>query len=191
MRGLKILFLSSGSLGVLFMLVNAFFFFQKNDRNHLKFEIKPHKPLFGLKKLGTIEILPLANELFIKFQGNVNKQHNGTDKLILIFIEKEEEISKVTLELLKQKIMINLWLEKKDKIYPYLKEFIKKYPILWNSNLKLNLLFKKQPIPLHKMIDFIFQFSKEKYILHFHSMDKIQFHSNQTTDYSIFKRLSF
>jgi hypothetical protein len=193
MKGMKVLFLASGVVGLLFLLVNALFFFQKQDKNHLLFEIKPHKPIFGLQKLGAIEILPLANEMFIKFQGNVNK-FNKTDTIFLIHIKKEEEISKITEKLLSQKLMVNLMSEKKKKVYPYLKELMKKYPILWNSNLKLNILFGKENPSLQIMIDFMFKFTQEKNIVHFTSFEKIkpvELNSSSTTpDYSIFKRLS-
>jgi hypothetical protein len=193
MKGLKVLFLASGAVGVLFLLINGVFFLQKHDKNHLLLKIRPHKPIFGLQQFGTIEILPFANEMFIKFQGNIVNKFNKTDTIILICIEKEEEILKITEKLLSQKLMVNLLSEKKEKVYPYLKELMKKYPILWNSNLKLNILFGKENPSLQIMINFMFKFTKEKNIVHFTSFEKIkavELNSTTKPDYSIFKRLS-
>jgi len=149
---------------IIFLLSNLFFFnHHRKNKYQLKYKIKPHKKIFGLKYFKFGSILPNSIDLFLKFQGNDdepgmminNPSINNDTKLIEIlifnFLSKEEDILKFKEEYFIEnkeiKFIISLFLLKKEeKNYFYIKNLIKKYPILkkYKKRLKLNLIFLNQ-----------------------------------------------
>eukprot|EP01080_Neovahlkampfia_damariscottae_P004219 gene4219-7556_t len=179
MNSFKILLILSGLGSILFLLFNLFFFHYHKNNKYTTFTLHPHKKIFGVKRYKYFSILPNANELYSKFQGNFKLNQIKNETMTIFFILKEEnEIEKMK-QILKYdiQISISIIISNNEIInnYMYIKSLIQKYPILKNEKLKLNLLFKVSKKQNKKnLLNILKEYSSSKKMIYFSNLNNLE-----------------